>query len=164
MHGKLLLQIFHLLFVPLNKQSGVLVNVDLSLIVDFHHSRCELECGRSFLQVQRFGPHVCDHHRLAVAAERVTQVVRQFSLSVRHMFSLFVAESKNHLFQERQRLIDVRGLLEHKTTRSSLLSALATRQVDQMQLGEHNFVGRLDTRPAFNVDCEDAVSARGIVV
>ena len=61
------------------------------------------------------------------------------------MIALLVAESKHNLLQEGQRLVDELSFLEHLTIGTCLLGPLATSQVDQVELGENDFVRGLNS-------------------
>ena len=77
---------------------------------------------------------VCYDHRLAVAAERVSQEVRKRCLSVRNVIPLPIRESEDHLLQIRQTLVDVSSLDKLASGGVGLLGPLGSGQVDKMKL------------------------------
>ena len=101
MHRQLLLQVSDFLLEPLDLERWVHRSIHDCLVLDLHHPRCELERRYCFFEVLLGALDVRDDHCLAIAAERVSQEVRERCLPIRNVIPLPVRESEDHLFQIR---------------------------------------------------------------
>lgn len=114
--------------------------------------------------MSRLWPNISDHDSLAVTAEWVTQEVCQFSLTVWNMTTLFAWKGKDNLLEETERLIDEARLFKDKAFRSSLLGHFTASEIDQVQLGEDNFVCGFDSWTRLYVQSENSVRTRRVLI
>ena len=145
MHRQLLLQVPNLFLKALDLESGVHHGIYSGLVRDFHHSRSKFQRRCRFRQMSRLWPNISNHDSLAVTTKRVTQEVCQFSLTVWNMTALFARKGKDNLLEETERFVNETRLFEDEAFRSCLLGHFTASKIDQVQLGEDNFVCRFDS-------------------
>ena len=82
---------------------------------------------------------VCDEERLAVAAERILEQVRQLALPVGRVRAPLGREGHDDLLEVGERFVDVHGLGAEIAERVGLLEALGAGEVDKVELalGDH---------------------------
>lgn len=112
MHGQFLLQVPYFPLILLEQDGGVQLDVHAGLVDNFPDARGELERGDRLFQMGDFGPDVGDEDGLAVAADGIFEDVGELGLAVGDVVALLVGERDDHLLQEGERLVDVRGLDE----------------------------------------------------
>ena len=146
---------------PANKSLG---------FISIHRMDCKWSYG--FLELRGLSPHVGDEQGVALAPDRVLQVVGQLGLSERDMFAVPVRQRYDHLLQEAQRLVDVHGLrlrlpLRLKTGKRFYLTTHSThfilrlyRRKEMFYLTTHSihFILRLYGRNKGNVLFNDALN------
>ena len=64
-----------------------------------------------FFNLRAISPHVCNEQSVAVATNRILEVVGQLRLSERYMVSRARSQCNDHLLQEWERFVDVHCLL-----------------------------------------------------
>mmetsp|Transcript_16992 Transcript_16992/g.55352 ORF Transcript_16992/g.55352 Transcript_16992/m.55352 type:complete len:383 (+) Transcript_16992:1139-2287(+) len=116
-------------------QHGVLwVFVDLWLVLDVLGSICVTERRDGLIEVPVGRAHVCHHHRLGVAAQRVLQQSRQLRVSVRDVLRLSIHQRRDAVPECRERQINLSRLFEPVPFGGRLGLALRSGQVHQIQL------------------------------
>ena len=163
-HRQLALEVGDLALVLLEHDRGVLELDDARLVDHVAHARREVERRDRLLEVADLAVDVGDQQRLAVAAQRVLEQVRQLRLPVRHVALRLGAERHDDLLEVRERAVDVHRLGLEVARAVGLLDALRAREVDQVELAPHHLLRRLDARAQLQVDCEDRVAARRLRV
>lgn len=74
-----------------------------------------------------------------ITAEGILQDPGQFRISVRDevAFFAFVTERGNDIAQDQETFVDIDSLLQRGAHSSSLLGSLTARQINEMELGDH---------------------------
>jgi len=115
--------------------------------------------------VARLRPHIRNHDRVAVAADRVLQNVRQLALPELHeVVPLAAGQADDGLLKKRERLVDVLRLDLRLADGLGLVEPLRAGQVDQIELGQRVLLVARRHRLALDADREDAVGAGALLV
>ena len=119
-----------------------------------------LERGDGLLEVVLLAVDVGNQQRLAVAAERVLEQVRQLALPVGRVRAPFGGEGDDDLLEVGERLVNVHRLRAQVAERISLLEALGAGEVDEVELALGHHARRVHARADLDVHREDCVAAR----
>ena len=110
-----------------------------SVLYLLHTSR-ESQSRQGLLKMMSFRPNIGDQDSVAVATNRVLEKIGQLALTVGHVVALFVGRADDNLLKEGQTSVDVAGLSHSDACCSSLLGALVTCQVNEVELGSDDLL------------------------
>eukprot|EP00982_Pelagococcus_subviridis_P000419 3404-Pelagococcus_subviridis.AAC.1 len=142
--------------------------VDGGVVRDAFRAHRESQRRVRLLRVRRRGGDVAHDRGLAVAPQRGLEYAREFAVPERNvprgLVPAALREEVDDASEMKQRLVDVRPLLQPRPLRARLQNALASGEVDEVQRRDEDRVSRVRGRgvrgPRLDDHAEDGVRPR----